>query len=252
MHALNHHIGKDGFRLRGREMSRIDGFSDVVFGFALTLIVVSLEVPKTYHELHELLIGFLPFAICFVFLIMVWWSHFRFFRRFGLHDFGTIVINSVLLFFVLFFVYPLKFLFTIFVRQFSDDAMTEIFHSVYEPREMMLVYCLGFAAVYLSLTALYVNAYRLRDELHLNALERTLTRTYIWDYAGVSSIALLAALTTMLLPVRHASWAGFVFFAIGIFKTFHGSITGPHIRRAAELVPEHERETLPTHEHPLH
>ena len=245
MHALNHHIGKDGFRLRGREMSRIDGFSDVVFGFALTLIVVSLEVPKTYHELHELLLGFLPFAICFMFLIMVWWSHFRFFRRFGLHDFATIFINSTLLFFVLFFVYPLKFLFTIFVRQFSETSMNDIFRNAYEPREMMLVYCLGFAAVYLSLTALYVNAWRLRNDLRLNALERTLTKSYIWDYAGVSSVALLAAAVTMLLPLRHAPQAGFVFFLIAIFKTFHGHIGGPHIRRAAALVPAHERETLP-------
>ncbi len=46
-------IAKDGFRLRGTAMSRVDGFSDVVFGFAITLLVVSLEVPKTYAELHE-------------------------------------------------------------------------------------------------------------------------------------------------------------------------------------------------------
>ena len=29
----------------GCEVSRIEGFSDAVFGFALTLLVVSLEVP---------------------------------------------------------------------------------------------------------------------------------------------------------------------------------------------------------------
>ena len=108
-------VGKDGFRLRGQEMSRVDGFSDVVFGFALTLIVASLEVPKTYHELHKVLLGFIPFTVCFVLLMMVWLTHFRFFRRFGLHDLGTILINAGLLFTVLFYVYPLKFLFTIFV-----------------------------------------------------------------------------------------------------------------------------------------
>ena len=32
-------------RQSGREVSRIEGFSDAVFGFALTLLVVSLEVP---------------------------------------------------------------------------------------------------------------------------------------------------------------------------------------------------------------
>jgi hypothetical protein len=34
MQTLNEHIAKDGFRLRGTAMSRVDGFSDVVFGFA--------------------------------------------------------------------------------------------------------------------------------------------------------------------------------------------------------------------------
>ncbi len=54
-----------GFRVRGTEISRLEGFSDVVFGFALTLIVVSLEVPRTYDELMEAISGFPPFAACF-------------------------------------------------------------------------------------------------------------------------------------------------------------------------------------------
>ncbi len=34
------------FRMRGREINRIEAVSDVVFGFALTLLVVSLQVPR--------------------------------------------------------------------------------------------------------------------------------------------------------------------------------------------------------------
>ena len=33
------------FQLRGREMNRIEAVSDVVFGFAFALLVVSLEFP---------------------------------------------------------------------------------------------------------------------------------------------------------------------------------------------------------------
>jgi hypothetical protein len=113
MQALHEHVAKDGFRLREPAMSRIDGFSDVVFGFALTLIVVSLEVPHTYNELHKILLGFVPFLICFVLLFTIWWSHFKFFRRYGLHDLPTVLINCTLLFMVLFYVYPLKFLFSL-------------------------------------------------------------------------------------------------------------------------------------------
>jgi uncharacterized membrane protein len=43
--------GSKGFRLRGHEVKRIEAFSDAVFDFAVTLLIVSLEVPKSFEEL---------------------------------------------------------------------------------------------------------------------------------------------------------------------------------------------------------
>jgi len=85
-----------------REVSRVEGFSDAVFAFAVTLLVVSLEVPHTFDELRLAMRQFFAFAICFALLFQVWWRHFNFFRRYGLEDAPTIVLTGVLLFVVLF------------------------------------------------------------------------------------------------------------------------------------------------------
>jgi uncharacterized membrane protein len=60
-----------GFRWRGGEVSRLEGFSDAVFAFAITLLVVSLEVPKTFEELLGTMRGFLAFAACFAILLWI-------------------------------------------------------------------------------------------------------------------------------------------------------------------------------------
>ena len=45
-HHAQHHAHKPHeFRWRSREISRLEGLSDAVFGFAITLLIVSLEVP---------------------------------------------------------------------------------------------------------------------------------------------------------------------------------------------------------------
>jgi uncharacterized membrane protein len=88
------------FRMRGREVSRVEALSDAVFGFAITLLVVSLEVPRTFDALMEMMRGFVAFAICFAMLILVWYQQYKFFRRYGLNDALTFVLNAALLFVV--------------------------------------------------------------------------------------------------------------------------------------------------------
>src|ERR1700720_854768 len=110
---------------RQREVSRIDGFSDAAFGFAVPLLVVSLEVPKTYHELMLAIRGFPAFAVCFALLFQVWWRHYRFFRSYDLEDARVIVLTGSLLFVVLFYVYPLKFLWTVVFSQFAGRPIAD-------------------------------------------------------------------------------------------------------------------------------
>src|SRR5438034_8935213 len=108
------------FRWRSHEVSRTEGLSDAVFGFAITLLVVSLEVPRTYGELMQTMRGFGAFAISFTLLFIVWYNQYKFFRRYGLQDNATLILNGALLFVVIFYVYPWKFVFTLLVNQFTS------------------------------------------------------------------------------------------------------------------------------------
>src|SRR3954447_6199908 len=119
---LQHHHEK-GFRWRGGEIARIEGLSDAVFAFAVTLLVVSLEVPKTFTELQALMRGFFPFAISFALLMQVWHEQYRYFRRYNLQDAISTWLNCILLFVVLFYVYPLKFLWTLLVNVWTGAGM---------------------------------------------------------------------------------------------------------------------------------
>ena len=115
---IRREAGEEGFSWRGEEVSRVESFSHAVFAFAVTLLVVSLEAPKTFDELISTMRGFFAFAICFWLLLAVWFEHDKFehdkfFRRYGTSDSYTRRLSAVLLFIVLFYVYFLKFLFVL-------------------------------------------------------------------------------------------------------------------------------------------
>src|SRR5438132_9711515 len=130
------------FRNRAHEVSRLEAFSDVIFGFAISLLVVSLEAPKTYEELMEMMRGMLPFALCFFIFIDMWFEHHHFYRRYALSDMPTIAINTVLLFVILFYVYPMRYMLTLAAHAFLGEAERI---SVEHARTLFTIYGLGFA-----------------------------------------------------------------------------------------------------------
>jgi uncharacterized membrane protein len=210
----------DGFRLRGAEVSRLESFSDAVFGFALTLLVVSLDVPKTYGDLIATMRGFPSFAICFVLLVVIWNRHYVFSRRYGLDDLTTRTLTCVLLFVVLFFVYPLKFLFNFSFNAIvlGSPAMANSL-TARQAATLLTIYGFGFAAVYAAMTLLHLHAWRLRDELELNELERFDTRHQIFRQLFLIAVGLLAA---ALAQNRHTMrWSGFSYLLLFVGLRLH-------------------------------
>lgn len=232
---------KTAFRWRGHEISRIEGLSDAVFAFAVTLLVVSLEVPKTFNELGEIMRGFGAFAISFALLFGVWFNHYKFFRRYGLQDTTTVVLSGVLLFVVLFYVYPLKFLFSTLVERLTGGhgevrLPNGNVEAAIEPGQMaslMIIFDVGYLAVFAVFFLLFWHAFRKRKELELNELEVFDTRNSLQEMALNCSIALLSLAIVLLGGPNYAGLAGLVYMLTGVAMGTNGTIMGKRRRRMA-------------------
>ena len=225
------------FRRRGGEVSRLEGFSDAVFGFSLTLLVVSLEVPRSFEELAGAMRQLVAFGICFVLFLGLWERHFRFFRRFGLEDGATLILNGALLFVVLCYVYPLKFLFTLFIEGLLfGRASVDI--EPWQTGWLFVIYGAGFAAIFICYALLYLHAHRLRDELELDDLERAVTRAEIARNLLLAALGCLSALIAVLVPDPIVGLAGYSYMLVGVIETWHGM-------RLGRLLKRHPRDSQP-------
>jgi hypothetical protein len=236
---IKNDIGTGAFRWRSHEISRIEGLSDAVFGFAITLLVVSLEVPKTFNELLHAMRGFGSFAICFTLLFTVWYNQYKFFRRYGLSDTITVVLNGALLFVVLFYVYPLKFLFSSLIDRFAGRHNEVVLpngaiEAVIAPAQvgsLMIIFGIGYFAVFGVFVLLYLRAYRKREELELNRLELFDTRSSVQENALHCTIALLSIATVVFGGPQMAGLAGIIYMLTGIAMGVHGTAMGKQRRK---------------------
>jgi uncharacterized membrane protein len=206
---------------RQHEVSRLEGFSDAVFGFALTLLVVSLDVPKTVDELKLLVRGSVPFALMFSMVCYIWWEHNKFFRRYGLQDAWTAFVNSALLFVVLFYVYPLKFL---TMNVFQQGAANSGFDQ--HPKFVMLLYGAGVALVFGTMALLYVHAWRQRQALQLDRADLVTLTFGLRAQLISAAIAIVSMVLTIVLSPQMVWVAGVWFGVMGPLHAWNGYRAG--------------------------
>lgn len=231
------------FRWRGGDVSRIEALSDAAFAFALTLLMVSsFENGLTRSaDLLAAMRDVPALACCFAIIIWIWGTHYRFFRRFGLEDGYTIFLNSVLLFAVMVYVYPLKFLFRFVINVVVmrsppiDPATGKPFLPIAHEHVLatMRLYGIGYIVIFGLFALMVLHAWRQRDKLELDAVEAHLTRSSIGSHLLTAAVGGLSiAITFLPLPLDAgviAGIAGMSYALNGPVQWLHGSSTAKRL-----------------------
>ncbi len=229
---------------RSHEPSRLETFSDAVFAFAVTLLMISIEVPHTFDELFKVFQGVLSFVACFSILFLIWNSQNLFFRRYGINNNYTTFLNAALLFVVLIYVYPLKFLFVIWLGNSTTTVVNgHIVPMITEQQipTLMYLYHAGYFSVYLLFTLMYTYAYKNAAELGLKPVEKFETGSILIVNIMNCVIPAAGALLVWLLPAAHASDTGMVYLSIPLTHFVFDSIRGRKSRRKfGEVVSRHD------------
>ncbi len=142
-------------------------------------------------------------------LALIWNGHYKFCRRYGLDDGFCRFLTCVMLFLVLFYVYPLKFLFNISVTGLLFGAGPPVSINGSQLSMLLMIYGLDSSRVYLAMTLLYLHAWRLRDALELTELEKFDTRYIIRRLLTLCAVGLIAAGLAQIPAIRN--WSPWIY-----------------------------------------
>ncbi|HNR18049.1 MAG TPA: TMEM175 family protein [Chitinophagaceae bacterium] len=172
-----------GFTERGTEILRIEALSDAVFAFSVSLLVAALEVPQTFEELRVILNGAIPFFATVAMIFLFWYQQYKFFRRYGLNDVGTILLNLAYLAVILFYVYPLKFLFAVLLTSWTGIDLfphaTEKGLPILQQEDfsqLIIFFSIGYAVLWLLLLLMYQRALSASKRMELTPFEILVTK----------------------------------------------------------------------------
>jgi hypothetical protein len=200
---------RDGFRHRGRDITRLEVFVDAAFAFAVTLLVISIDaIPDSIDGLVQVLKGVPAFGVSLAMIALFWNAHARWSRRYGLDDGATTVLSIALVFLVLVYVYPLKMMFGSFFGWISGGRLPyQLQITGYaDILTMFVIYGMAFITLSLCLLGLYLHAWRRREALALDAAERGATGGEIGIYLFFVLVGIVSVLAALAMPDRPPHW----------------------------------------------
>ncbi len=191
-------------------ISRIEAFSDAVFAFAATLLVVSVGTESEGSFLQIDWFRFLSFAVSFFVLLALWSVHYGFFRRTKYMDNWIIAINAILLFLVLYYVFPLKSLINSWTG--SLNLNIDEFSSLFQ------LYSLGFLLIFLCYALMYRRAY-VKTKSEETDYDLLFYSRHFGIYVIVAAISIVLAKLQIGLMY---GLPGIIYGLLGPFCYFHG------------------------------
>jgi uncharacterized membrane protein len=210
------------FRYRGEDGGRLEAISDSVFALAIALLLISTSAPEKFEDIIKFTYELLPFAFCISLIILIWHEHVIYFLRYGLRNPKIIFLNSIFLFIVLYYVYPLKFLTKMLSlpimyffsgnKKFIDDLTVMINRNQVD--DLMVIYGVGAALIFLTLAWMYQYAGKKHEELGLDEIERFDTNASMKSNLLMASIPLLSVIISLLFGNFNyaGAYAGFCYF----------------------------------------
>ena len=219
-----------GFRQRGLEMTRIETFTDAAFAFAITLLIIALggEDVASIGDLKTAMIFIPGFAVATALIMVFWHGHHVWSRRFGLDDGATILLSILLVFVVMVYILPLRtmtagmVLWVLTLMGIEPTANRDIIGSSAEVNQMFVIYGIGFAALSGVMVLLNLHAWRRREQLQLNAIERHETKGEIGAWLIVACVGLLSVLVALLGPKPELGVPGWVYMLLPIAMPIYG------------------------------
>lgn len=191
-------------------INRIEAFSDAVFAFAATLLVVSVGYEEATSVIKIDWVAFIGFGVSFFVLVSLWWLHYNYFRRANYVDNWIIAINAVLLFVVLYYIFPLKSM----VNSMAGRQRLSIddFFSLFQ------LYSLGFLLIFSCFSLLYYRSYRQtkKENINFNLL------FYSRHFGIYIIVALLSIIISKLQIGLGIVLPGVIYALLGPLCYFHG------------------------------
>lgn len=220
---------------RGTQTTRLETFVDAAFAFALTMLVVSVDsVPQSFDELVDAMKRVPAFAASFLITVMFWLGHYRWSRRYGIEDTGSVALSLLLVFLVLVFLYPLRLMMSGAFSSVSggwlpgEVEITRFSHLQF----LFVLYGIAFSLMSGVLLALYARTRRINLEPPLSTEDRAVAGVEVQAWGILASLGAISAVLTLLLPPRHIGFAVWIYASLAVIMPIMGRRWERAVQRA--------------------